>query len=232
MSLLIDSQPLDIRTLEHAQRDALIVSTVRVDPMPSFPWPDETAWSLAGLNGQQKGSRLLKGGRTPLIPDAEFSAIFQAAWDIVQKADSVLDIRDGVARIEVDASLKRQRHWEARCEYLRSEEWKGGLNSLRTSLTDIRTACYIVVASLSGCRNHELAFVHSNASYRTQDNDGEEYWWMRSRSTKTGEGHAEWMIPAAAAEALRIMDRWALPLQQELQEEIERRRRDNPADTR
>jgi len=78
------------------------------------------------------------------------------------------------------------------------------------------------VASLSGCRNHELAYVQSGACYRTEDDDGEIYWWMRSQSDRTGTGKTEWMVPEAAVEALRVMDRWAVPYQEKLRTDIER----------
>jgi hypothetical protein len=206
------------------------LSRFTTDAMPSFPWPADTAWSLAGLSGQQDGSRRLQGGRTPLIPDAEFSALFQAAWNVIERANTIMDLRDSVAQIGAEPSLSRHQIWTAKGDFLANAGWTGGLSTLNTCLTDIRTACYIVVASLSGCRNHELAYVQSNACYRTIDDDGEEFWWMRSRSTKTDEGQTEWMIPAAAAAALKVMDRWSVPHNQELLAEIDRRRIENPAD--
>jgi len=47
---------------------------------------------------------------------------------------------------------------------------------------------------------------------------------MRSQSDKTFAGKTEWMVPEAAVEALRIMDRWAVPYQAMLAEELVRRR--------
>eukprot|EP00952_Eustigmatos_sp_NYUAD-ZCMA_P002920 12753-Eustigmatos_ZCMA.PRE.1 len=88
------------------------------------------------------------------------------------------------------------------------------------ALTNVRTACYVVVASLSGCRNHELGFLRSNAIYSEETDKGERYWWMRSTSTKTDEGATEWMIPEAAVTAIRIMERWAAPYQVQLEAQI------------
>ena len=201
------------------------------DPMPSFPCPDDSAWNLAGRTGKQVGKRL-QSGRTPLLPDNVFVALFQAAWSEVRQAPQILDHRDELHRIDVAYSNKKRGiRQDARRRYLESMGWGEGLHEFNKRVTHIRSACYIVVASLSGCRNHELAFVQTDSCYRTVDDDGEEYWWMRSQSTKTDEGLTEWMIPAAAAEALKIMDRWAAPYQREVLAEIERRRQEDAADT-
>lgn len=223
--------PVSINMMLLAVEALYDLSQYTFDPMPSFPWPGESAWNLAGLTGKKQGKRL-QGGRTPLIPDAEFTALFQAAWNQVLEANKLLDLRDELQLVDAEApSSNRQASWVARSLLLKQKGWDKGLAQLSAQITDIRTACYIVVASLSGCRNHELAFVQSNACYQTVDDDGEVYWWMRSRSTKTGEGETEWMVPEAAVTALKVMDRWAAPYQAELLSEIERRRVENPADS-
>lgn len=199
------------------------------DKMPSFPWPDDSAWSLAGLTGSKRESGY-RGGKTPLIPDKEFAAIFQAAWKVVVEAPNLLDLRDKLDSVDTDKTMSRHTRWSKRRKILEENGWMSGADSFDSAVVRIRSACYIVIASLSGCRNHELAFLHANACYRTIDNDGETYWWMRSVSTKTGEGRTEWMIPLAASEALKIMDRWAIPYQAALSAEIERRRQKNPND--
>lgn len=108
--------------------------------------------------------------------------------------------------------------------------WEGGLKTYNRALIDLRTACYIVLASTSGCRHHELAYVQSGAHHRTQDDEGTIYHWMRSRSVKTDVGMHDWMIPAAAVRALRVMERWCAPYQAKISTEILRRRHANPKD--
>lgn len=201
------------------------------DRMPAHPWPEDSAWNLAGMTGKKSEGRMLVG-RTPLIPDDVFSSLFQAAWDHIQQGEKLLDMRDELEKININLKgSKRFAIWNAKCKYLKSQNWQGGLSTFNSRISDLRTACYIVVASLSGCRNHELAYVQTNACYSTIDNEGEEFWWMKSRSTKTDEGKTEWMIPIAAVTALRLMDRWAQPYQLELVAEIDRRRSVNPTDT-
>ncbi|MPV61408.1 integrase [Burkholderia sp. HI2761] len=209
------------------------------DRMRSHPWPGTSATHLAGLTGAGSGSR---GGATPLIPDDVFIVLFQKAWSIVEKGNALLDLRDqmgpaGALRADdatpadsvIDKLIKRN-------------GLSISVGDFRKSLRDLRTACYIVVASVSGCRNHELAFIQAGSCYSTlespksankdesEDDRAITHWWMRSQSTKTDAGHTEWMVPEAAVIALRIMERWAQPYQNMITAEISERRAINPFD--
>jgi hypothetical protein len=55
---------------------------------------------------------------------------------------------------------------------------------------------------------------------------------MRSKSTKTDEGAAEWMVPEAAIVALKVMERWSAPYQAALRREISGLHAANPLDPR
>ncbi len=198
-------------------------------PIPERPWPHSTAALLANYKKGHGNSQ----NKTPLIPDDVFAALFRSAWDVIQGADGILDLRDEMTRILVgNANVSRTTSKERRNKRLCELGFEGGNAKLKASLLDIRTAAYIVIASVSGCRNHELAFLRTNAYYSTEDDEGERYWWMRSKSTKTGEGAAEWMIPEAAITALKVMERWAAPYQVALRSQIERLRAVNPLDPR
>ena len=201
------------------------LSQFTATPVPSHPWPESSAEHLAGQTGRDRRSK------TPLIPDDVFTTLFQAAHALVKRGTELLDLRDALEAIA--ARREGQDPWtirNAKNRHLKSIGWKGGLGDFNETLIALRTACYIVVASLSGCRNHELAYVQTGACYRTEDDEGEVYWWMRSQSDKTGAGKAEWMVPEAAVEALRVMDRWALPYQAMLASEIAQRRAADPKD--
>lgn len=201
-----------------------VLSQFTDTPMPAHPWPDTAAMILAGFSPHDGRSK------TPLIPDEVFTALFQEAYELVKRADEFLDMRDALD----DIALQRKGQTKGQIlatknKYLVSQGWIGGLNTFGFEQLALRDACYVVVASLSGCRNHELAYVQTGACYRTEE-DGCEYWWMRSRSDKTGTGHTEWMVPEAVVEALRVMDRWAAPYQAWLKKEIESRCSENPED--
>jgi len=220
--------PLSATSLENrflAVENLYELSQFTETPIPSHPWPESSAKHLAGLTGEQYRSK------TPLIPDDVFTTLFNEASSIVGRGSALLDLRDGLEELEVDLKNTPRTTAEAiRRRHLKQQGWRGDFRSFKVALTDLRTACYIVVASLSGCRNHELAYVQTGACYRTEDDEGEVYWWMRSRSDKTGIGLTEWMIPAAAVRALEVMGRWAKPLQARVLAEIALRVAANPLD--
>lgn len=202
------------------------------DAMALHPWPGTSATHLAGLTGRGSGYR---GGQTPLMPDAVFTKLFQRAWSLVEDADALLDLRDEliVVRQAMGRDLRGVAS-PAEREIVRRCGW-AGTSEYRAALLVLRTACYVVVASLSGCRNHELAFIETGACYSTDVSVGsadepQVCWWLRSHSSKTSEGRTQWMVPEAAVTALRVMERWARPYQVLIDAEIAQRRSLDPSD--
>ena len=196
------------------------------DPMPQHPWPETSAKAMAGLTGIGRQS-----GKTPLIPDDVFCILFERAYQQVERGRYLLDLRDSLETLAMQG--KGWNVWsrtKAKNQHLRSLGWEDGLNALNKALLNLRTACYIVLASTSGCRIHELAYLQLGAHRRTQDGDGTVYHWMRSRSEKTDVGIHDWMIPEAAVRALRVMERWCAPYQAMISVEILQRRHANPHD--
>jgi hypothetical protein len=199
------------------------------DAMPQQPWPETSAMAMAGLVGS--GSPHNNGGKTPLISDAVFCTLFERAHRIVESGNVLLDLRNALDAIA--ARLKKKTKgtvWPAKSRHLAAHGWEGGLDAFNHALVELRTACYIVLASTSGCRNHELANLQSNAHLRTHDDEGNVYHWMRSRSDKTDAGIYDWMIPETAVRALRLMERWAAPYQNMIAVEVAELRRTNPHD--
>ena len=194
------------------------------DPMPQHPWPETSAKAMAGLTGPGALSC-----NTPLIPDDVFCALFEQAYQQVERGQQLLDLRD---ELDVIASQRKGYSSEgiswAKNRHLDALDWQGGLRAFNKALIDLRTACYIVLASITGCRNHELTNVQSGAHRRTKGDDGAVYHWMRSRSDKTDSGVHDWMIPQAGVRALRVMERWAAPYQANVAAEIVKRRRTQP----
>lgn len=185
------------------------------------PWPNTNAAALAD-SPRWTGARIPK---TPLIPDAILAKIYQEATKIVHDANRILDFRDAL-----DEERKRHPGRDVRYKFLRTSGWVGSLFDLKHAVKDIRSACYIIVATLTGCRNHEIAHIKLGSYHRTLGDDGEEYWWITSVSTKTQSGRCRWMVPFAAVEALRVMERWAAPLHEEVRRDIARLRSRDPAD--
>ena len=199
------------------------------DPMFQHPWPGTSAMALAGLTGS--GARHKYGSKTPLIPDDVFCTLFQQAYQQVERGAQLLDLRD---ELEALACQRKRQHivtiMLAKNRHLDAHGWEGGLRGFNKALSDLRTACYIVLASTSGCRNHELTNLQIGAHHRTEDDNGTVYHWMRSRSDKTYTGIHDWMIPEAAVRTLRLLERWAVPYQAIIAAEIVQRRRINPFD--
>lgn len=197
-------------------------------PIPTHPWPNSTAKILALYKKEQ-----VKSSNTPLIPDDVFTSLFQHAWTVIQSAPRLLDLRDEMESISNKyANSSRTTSKAKRNERLLELGFEGGLPKLKKEILEIRTAAYIVIASVSGCRNHEIAFLRRGAYYSTEDDEGEVYWWMTSISTKTDEGVTEWMIPPSAVTALQVMERWCAPYQAKLRREIQELRARNPLDVR
>lgn len=195
------------------------------DRMPKHPWPETSARAIAG------GVGINSHAKTPLMPDDIFCSLFEAATSQVENAKQILDLRDELdiiaashkGRISSIISAAKNRH-------LKSRGWKSSLGEFSMSLVSLRTACYIILASTSGCRNHELANLQLGAHHRTEDDEGTVYHWMRAKSEKTDQGTHNWMIPEAAVRALRIMERWSEPYRTSIADEIAQLRRRNPND--
>jgi len=177
------------------------------------PWPHSSAKLLSGVPSQG-GPRVAK---TPVIPERALRTIFQASVQQLERGSSLLDMRDGVAAISRSAVVDPYRR---RITYLREQGWLGNYGEFQRALLDIRTACYVIIATLSGCRNHEIGFIENDACFSTVTKDGERTWWFRSVSTKTHVGKTEWMIPELAVKAIRLMERWATPFQAKIEKEI------------
>ncbi|HHV91577.1 MAG TPA: integrase [Pseudomonas aeruginosa] len=195
------------------------------DPMPQHPWPDTSARAMAGLTGSVQDSKTL------LIPDNVFCTLFERAYQQVEHGQQLLDLQDALGTLAAQRNRQpRETVISAKNRHLEALGWEGGLRAFNNALGDLRTACYIVLASTSGCRNHELANVQSGAHHRTHDDDGNVFHWMHSQSVKTDAGLHDWMIPEASVRALRLMERWASPYQAMIASEIEQRRRANRHD--
>jgi integrase len=195
--------------------------------MSHHPWQGTSAKHLAGMTGEHRPQR----SSTPLMPDAVFTTLFQHAWQLIERAHYLLELRDKVARDAVKrAGGGKTKQGITTRRILAEEGYPGKKRDLNRELMDLRLACYIVVASVTGCRNHEIVFSQSNSCYQSVGEDGEVYWWLRSQSTKTEEGHTEWMIPEAGVTALMVMERWSKPYQKEVENEIRVRRASNPSD--
>jgi hypothetical protein len=91
---------------------------------------------------------------TKLIPPQIVERLFQCSIELIDRADAILERRDA-----------------------------GRITWHHTDLVLLRTACYVVLGLISGCRNHELASIETGAIRQTT-HDGEVFYWLRGRSLK------------------------------------------------
>lgn len=197
------------------------------EPITDEPWPGSSAIQLSGYSERNSGHSC----KTPLIPDNEFSCLYQSAWKILEEADYLFTLRDVTSPLD---ALPKSRVTINRYkkELMENYGWYAGAHELNRQLLEVRTACYVIIASLSGCRNHEISNLKKNSYYCTEDDNNEKFWWMRSLSTKTGGGVTDWLIPEAAVKALRTIEKWAEPYQELLKEQIESFQLSTPVNTR
>lgn len=202
------------------------LSQYTIDPIPSHPWPDTSARALAF-----RGSLSIEAGKTPLMPDDVFCTLFEKAYEQVEKGMILLDLRDALDIVSAEHSKQVSRSIikYKNCQ-LTALGWEGGLEAFNQAIKDLRTACYIILASTTGCRNHELANINSGAHHCSEDSEGVDYHWLRSISEKTNTGLHDWMIPKVAVRVLRLMERWAEPYQAMIATEIAERRAANSRD--
>ncbi|MDP1540716.1 MULTISPECIES: integrase [Gammaproteobacteria] len=222
-------KPLSASALERrfmAVESLYELSQYTHDPIPKNPWPDTSARAMSGGR-----SRSEEAGKTPLLPDNVFCALFEKAHEQVRRGNALLDIYDDLERVSAERHGQVTRSiQEAKTRRLVALGWGEGLGEFNQAIQSLRTASYIVIASTSGCRNHELANVMAGAHHSTEDDEGTVYHWLRSTSEKTDAGLHDWMIPESTVFAVRLMERWAAPYQAMIADEIARRCIVNPAD--
>ncbi|RMP19873.1 Site-specific recombinase, phage integrase family [Pseudomonas coronafaciens pv. atropurpurea] len=198
------------------------------DPMPRHPWPNGSAASIAKGSSASGDTR---SGKTPIIPDDVFCALFSAAHENITKGSWLLDLRDELSSIELSLQHQVFRMTQvAQNRRLAERGWVGGLVTFNSALLDLRTSCYILLASVSGCRNHELANLQIGSRHSTEGDDGTVYHWLRTKTQKTKSGIHDWMVPEIALTTHALLERWAVPYQQRILAEIEQRIAINPAD--
>jgi integrase len=179
------------------------------------PWIDSSASFLAGNCSQ--GKRIAK---TRVIPDNQLQRLISYCNDIMQKAPALIELK---TKIDAKRELLIDRSQSYRDRTITNELLKpngySNLTEFNNLYSDIPTAMAIIILTFSGVRIHELCAIQSDA-YRIQDEeDGNIYYYLKSHSSKTHEGYAEWMIPEIAIEAINVQKAYIKPLRISLLQE-------------
>ncbi len=182
------------------------------DQIPSHPWPDASAAILAGC---KKGQ--VMQAKTDIIPDDLMIALFKESEKLLRNADTLLDARDEMVKQRISDVSPKLRQTQVN-RYLASHGLPPFMQTNQL-LNHLRSACYIILGMVTGCRNHELTAIEVGAAYQSVIDD-EVYYWLRSYSWKTYEGKAEWMMPAIGMNAVAVMERWSKLYRDELTQQI------------
>ncbi len=126
-------------------------------------------------------------GVTALIPPPVLQQLYVTAEGLLARADIMLDERDLGLRI----------------------------TGADRELNLLRDACFFLLGVLTGMRCEEIAGVEVGAG-RKERKDGLIYNWVQSIEHKTKKGRVEYLMPALGHRVLKVMERWSLPLRQEL----------------
>lgn len=184
------------------------------------PWPGSSASHLAGNTGQRKIV-----GKTEIIDEKDMQTLVQYCYSIVQKADELITLKIEVERLSEEKSqvIKDASNISSYIsKQLLKPKGYQGLSDFNEQYAEIFEAVAVIVMAFSGIRIHELGYIQLNEhglSYRVEDNEDDVYYWLQSRSDKTGEGYTEWLVPEIVIEALEVQKRYVKPLQDALKRE-------------
>ncbi|WP_404396203.1 hypothetical protein [Pseudoalteromonas phenolica] len=202
------------------------------DSLKMHPWPDSTAYYLA-YQGNQSNVKPVK--QTARIPDKLCVKLYKSAIELINTKSipvfNVLKYSNDLIDLHFDEQIKRENqtsplkvgHPHAHAEYLifRKYQVRNDLSKVLTEngfknraehkkmLTLVRTACYIVIALLTGMRNSEIASLKCGAFYRNLGWDNEEYCWLKGLTYKleTEPKPAQWMVPDVVEIAINHLTR-------------------------
>ena len=163
-----------------------------------------------------------KERQTELIPLAEASRLFSASLAHLDKAEFLLTLRDELDTdwLAAKAYMDRKKWGDSvKSKIVRSAGFKD-IHEFQSSLTDLRTAAYIVLAQSTGCRVHELGDIRVGCVY-SELLDGENYWWLKSTTRKIGDGPERWLAPEIAKKVVDILEWYSAPLRKIISSEIE-----------
>lgn len=195
-----------------------ILSQHSDDPM-RHPWPESSSSHLAGLTG--RGNLHLLEARTEIIPDDILGPMFQSAVDWLDHADEVISLRT-----RIEGWRSEGKSYEFITPSLKKLGWT--LSGVRTQEQHLQAACMCIILITSGIRLSELCSLENRCTFKTLDEQGEPFHWMRGMSYKTNVGACEWLVTEITHRALAVAERLARPLQAQLYQRISNLKTDHP----
>ena len=177
------------------------------DALQEHPWPGQSAGSLAGIK---------KGGtdrtaRTEQIPDRLMGLLMK---------ESLRYVMGGYGE-QLLACCNAHTKGKSVNEHLAQlglSTWQ----AVKPELNRLHTACYIVIAGLSGMRDSEMASLETSSYYEREGWDGAVYGWIKGQTYKLEEDPrpVEWMVPPVVKNAVDMVTQVTSPLRYKLEQQI------------
>lgn len=189
------------------------------DALQVYPWPHETACTLAGF--KQGGTN--NKPKTEFIPNAVASRLISVALDYIQnRSPKILDAL-GASRVAKEekrvAGFGRTAQRQAGYAAARDAGFEDATN-LGSDRIRLRTACYIIIDMFSGLRDSEMMSIAENCIVPGRSRDGStEILWLHGTIYKTGMRPKRWMVPPVVENAVRVLTLLTESMREQLRHE-------------
>lgn len=177
----------------------------------SRPWPETSAMKLTKFDPHGKS-------KTEIIPAEFLNSIFQYAERIFLNSHRFIEYLHLLESFK-PRCMSANNQGEEKTLFLRGHGWQGTATSFNLAVLSLRDSCFLIILITTGIRIHELCNLKSN-NWFSEVRDGERYYFLGSRSDKTGEGSTHWLCPKIAIDALNVLSELMIPVEKKLQQEI------------
>lgn len=189
------------------------VSGVMDGGLPSAPFKGKSAFDVSGFRHSVQRDRKFQA-----IPDNVAVGLANVALSYVEsESERILSANEEMAK------ARQQVAKEGKSKAVRDRRSRDAVNKhgydkvaeLTKAKGYLRTACYIVIAMLSGIRDSEMASLLRNCAALGTDLDPSR---IKGRIYKTAASwvDAEWMVPPVVCQAVRVAERLSEPLRARL----------------
>ncbi len=207
-------------------------------PMNQHPWPDDTAFTIAGA----RRSGGMYDVKTELIPKRIYAMLGSKALNYIEhESERILSTwlafhfaySEEIGLAEYHAQKRMAKGFKRQYQTLQTVTYDiararsfskvkktlesngfSHLTDLDNEVRFLRTCCYIVIAMFSGMRDSEVTSLKINCFERSSDMDGEEYCWLHGMTYKLEDQPkpAKWMVPEIVEKAICVVNEIRRPI--------------------
>jgi integrase len=162
-------------------------------PLPHHPWAGQSFFAACGVKKSQGGW------------NGEAPSGLTATTPVIPPSVQVALFRHAEAHLSrAEESFQRRDR---------------GKSATSFALIALRDSIAYLVAVSTGMRHSDLAGIKSGC-WRPELRNGSVFHWIRTVEHKTKKGPVDFLAPAEAIEALKVLEKYAVPLQRRLSAEI------------